>query len=58
MDHLGESLQIIKENGGRRVLIPAANVRDLSTVPPDLLSGLDVAFFGDARECVLKAMAA
>jgi ATP-dependent Lon protease len=53
---LGESLQAIKENGGQRVLVPAANARDLSTVPPDLLSGLDIAFFSDARECVLKAI--
>ena len=55
---LGKSLQVIRENGGQRVLVPAANVRDLSTVPPDLLSGLDIAFFSDARECVLKAIAA
>ena len=54
---LGESVQAIKENGGQRVLVPAANVRDLSAIPPDILSGLDVAFFSDARECVLKAIA-
>jgi len=55
---LGESVQAIKENGGQRVLVPAANVRDLSAIPPDILSGLDIAFFADARECVLKAIAA
>ncbi|GFP33271.1 ATP-dependent Lon protease, partial [Candidatus Hakubella thermalkaliphila] len=53
---LAECLQVVRENGGERVLLPAANAKDLSSVPPDILSGLDISFFSEPIECVLKAV--
>jgi len=54
---LGECLQVARENGARRVLLPASNARDLAAIPPDILSNLDLAFFADARDCALKGLA-
>jgi ATP-dependent Lon protease len=52
----GGCIQLVKENGGRRILLPVANAKDLAQIPGDLLSGLDIAFFADPRDCLLKAM--
>ena len=54
---LGECLQLARENGAKRVLLPASNARDLAAIPPDVLSNLDLAFFTDARDCALKGLA-
>jgi len=57
MTMLGECLQMARENGAKRVLLPASNARDLAAVPPDLLLNLDLAFFADAWDCALKGLA-
>ncbi|MBI3989474.1 MAG: ATP-dependent Lon protease, partial [candidate division NC10 bacterium] len=57
VDTLSECLQLVKENGGGRVLIPTANAKDLPSIPGEMLGGLEIAFFSDAKECLLKALA-
>ena len=52
----GECIQLARENGARYILVPTANVRDLAGVPSELLSGLEVAFYADPRDCLLKAL--
>lgn len=51
-----ECVQLARENGARSVLVPTANARDLAQVPADLLGGLEVAFYADPRDCLMKAL--
>lgn len=55
---LAECVQLTRENGGHCVLIPAANAKDIPTVPPEMLSGLEMVFYADPRECLLRALEA
>lgn len=56
ISELAESIQLARENGARRMLVPLANVKDLSHIPAEILSGLDLAFYSDPKECLLKAL--
>lgn len=56
VSELAECVQLAKENGARRVLIPTANARDVSLVPSEILAGLDLAFYSDPKDCLLKAL--
>lgn len=51
-----DCLQVVAEQGARRVLIPIDNSGELSSVPPDILNRVDVAFYGNPRDAVLKAL--
>lgn len=53
---LGECVQLAKENGARRVLVPIANAKDIPHIPPEILAGLELAFYSDPRDCLLKAI--
>ena len=56
LDKLGECLQVIRENGGKKILLPSISVKDLSNVPPEIISDLDISFFTDPKDCLLKAI--
>jgi ATP-dependent Lon protease len=56
LDNLAEALQVIRENGGKRVLIPSISLKDLALVPPEVISGLDIGFFTDPADCLFKAI--
>ncbi len=53
---LAEPLQIIMDNGGRRVLLPTSNKRDLLEVPGDIVERVDPLFFSDPLQAALKAL--
>ncbi|MBC7347101.1 MAG: protease Lon-related BREX system protein BrxL [Clostridia bacterium] len=53
---LAECVQLAKENGARRVLVPTANAKDIPHIPPEILAGLDLAFYSDPKDCLLKAL--
>ena len=53
---LAECVQLAKENGARCVLVPTANARDIPHIPPEILAGLDLAFYSDPKDCLLKAL--
>ena len=53
---LAECVQLAKENGARSVLVPIANAKDIPHIPPEILAGLDLAFYSDPRDCLLKAI--
>ncbi|WP_317946509.1 hypothetical protein [Sporosarcina saromensis] len=42
--------------GAKKVLIPASSVRDLQTVPPDLLVKVQPVFYADPIDAVFKAL--
>lgn len=56
LDNLGEALQVIRENGGKRVLIPSIMIKDLASVPPEIISGLEIGFFTDPTDCLFKSI--
>lgn len=49
-------LQVCVDAGAKRVLIPAACVMDLQTVPPDLLVKVQPLFYSDPIDAVYKAL--
>lgn len=51
-----ECVQLARENGARCILVPTANARDLAQVPSELLGGLEIVFYADPKECLLKAL--
>jgi ATP-dependent Lon protease len=56
VSELAESVQLARESGARRVLVPIANVKDIPYIPTGILAGLDLAFYSDSKECLLKAL--
>jgi ATP-dependent Lon protease len=53
---LAECVQLARENGARRILIPIANAKDIPQIPAEILSGLELAFYSDPKDCLLKAL--
>lgn len=53
---LAECVQLAREHGAQRVLIPIVNAKDIPSVPGELLSGLEVAFYADPKDCLFKAL--
>jgi ATP-dependent Lon protease len=53
---LAECVQLAKENGARAVLVPVTNAKDIPTIPGEILAGLDLAFYSDPRDCLMKAL--
>jgi ATP-dependent Lon protease len=53
---LVEILQIVKDNGGKRALIPVENKRHFLEVSADIVEHVDPVFFGEPRAAALKAI--
>jgi ATP-dependent Lon protease len=53
---LTEPLQVIMDNGAKRVLIPLSNRRDFLEVPPDIVERVDPIFYSDPLTAALKAL--
>lgn len=53
---LTEMLQVVMDAGGKRVLIPVENKRDLADVPTEVLDKLEVSFYTDPVNAAFKAM--
>lgn len=51
-----EPLQLIMDNGGKKVLIPISNKRQLFEVPGDLLERVDPVFYSEPLAAALKAI--
>lgn len=49
-------LQVCVDAGAKKVLIPAASVMDLQTVPPDLLVKVQPVFYSDPTDAVFKGL--
>lgn len=56
VEELANVLQVCVDAGAKRVLIPAASVMDLQTVPPDLLVKIQPVFYSDPIDAVFKAL--
>lgn len=51
-----EPLQLVMDNGGKRVLIPTAKRRHLLEAPGDLLEKVDPIFYSDPLSAGLKGI--
>ena len=56
IDNLSDLLQVSLDAGAKKVLIPASATSKLGTVPPDLLSKFQLAFYADPIDAVHKAL--
>jgi ATP-dependent Lon protease len=53
---LTEPLQMIMDNGAKRVLIPLSNRRQMLEIPPDILERVDPIFYSEPLAAALKAL--
>jgi ATP-dependent Lon protease len=51
-----EPLQVIMDNGAKRVLVPIGNQRQFMQVPPDILERVDPIFYSEPLAAALKAL--
>jgi len=51
-----EAMQVIMDNGAKRVLIPSENKRDFADIPSDVLDKLQIIFFSDPVNAAFRAM--
>lgn len=56
VSELANILQIAKEAGGKKALIPIVNAPDLATLPPDILMEVQPIFYSNPIEAVQKAL--
>lgn len=56
VEEFASTLQVCVDAGAKKVLIPAASVMDLQTVPPDLLVKVQPVFYSDPIDAVFKAL--
>jgi ATP-dependent Lon protease len=54
---LPQRLELARDCGAKRVLMPSENKRDIADVPDELLSSLQTAFYADPVSAAIKAMA-
>ncbi len=55
--NLTESLQVAFDAGVKRVLLPMSSAIDISSVPPELFTKFQTAFYSDPIDAVFKALA-
>lgn len=53
---LADSLQMAREAGAKRALIPLLNAKDMGTLPPDILGEVQLIFYQDPIDAVQKAL--
>jgi ATP-dependent Lon protease len=56
MRSLTEPLQVAKDNGAKRALIPIENKRSFLEVPGDVVEHVDPVFYGDPRTAAMKVL--
>ena len=56
VQNLADSLQIAREAGAKRALIPLLNAKDMATLPPDILGDVQLIFYQDPIDAVQKAL--
>jgi ATP-dependent Lon protease len=53
---LTEPLQVIMDNGAKKVLIPLSNKRDFFEVPGEIVERVDPIFYSEPLQAALKAV--
>ena len=53
---LTEPLQVAKDNGAKRALIPIENKRNFLDVSADIMESVDPIFYGDPKTAAMKVL--
>ena len=53
---LVEPLQLVMDNGAKRVLLPLSNRRQFMEIPPDIVEKVDMIFYSEPLAAALKAL--
>jgi ATP-dependent Lon protease len=56
INSLPERLELAREAGAKRILIPSENKRDLADVPDEVLNKLETVFYTDPIHAAIRAM--
>ena len=56
IDNLAEYIQVAVDAGARRILIPASSASDLPSIPPELITKIQLIFYSDPVDAVFKSM--
>lgn len=56
VSELANTLQIAREAGAKKALIPIANAADMATLPSDILSDVQIIFYQDPIDAVQKVL--
>lgn len=56
VENLASTLQVCLDSGAKKVLLPAATMMDLATVPLDLMSAFQLVPYSDPVDAVFKAL--
>ncbi|MEG0284799.1 MAG: protease Lon-related BREX system protein BrxL [Vagococcus sp.] len=54
--NLADLMQVARDSGAKKVLVPMANAADLATVPPELMSTFNIIFYQTPEDAVFKAL--
>jgi ATP-dependent Lon protease len=54
VENLAECLQVAFDAGANRILIPKASAADIPTIPAELFTKFQIAFFSDPADAVFK----
>jgi ATP-dependent Lon protease len=58
VENLAESLQVAFDAGAKRILLPMASVRDIPTIPGELIAKFQTSFYSDPIDAAFKALGA
>lgn len=56
VSNLADLMQVARDAGAKKVLIPMPNAADLGTVPAELIGTFNVIFYSSAEDAVFKAL--
>lgn len=56
VDNLANCLQVAKDAGAKKVLVPMTSAADLGTVPPELMGTFNLIFYQTPEDAVFKAL--
>ncbi len=54
--NLGDALQIAHDSGAKKILLPASDMAQISSVPPDLFTKFSLIIYSDPVNAVFKAL--
>jgi ATP-dependent Lon protease len=56
VENLAQAMQVAKDAGGKRILLPMASVGDIPTIPGELFAKFQTSFYADPVDAVFKGM--
>lgn len=54
--NLADMMQVARDAGAKKILVPMSNAADLSTVPPELMATFNIIFYQTPEDAVFKAL--